>query len=425
MSTRRAKAVVVGGGIMGVSIAWHAAKRADPIEEPIVLLEKSELGAGSSGRSGAILRQHYGDREHAAMARDSLRVYAGFESRTGRAIGFQRAGVITLAGPDAPETIDTVRRNVAMQREIGIDARLVDAREIRALAPGIEVDDAAIGAYEAGAGGVDPRRTITAFAALAREHGAITRNGLRAARLVREGNRVRGVATEDGLVEAETTVVAAGPWSGPLLAAIDVHLPLRVVRPEQMFLALPRVSGADVGAADGGEDTLLDRFGIERERLAPAAHPIVLDLERGFYTRCEGHAARTRVGRMDYAHDADVPDPDRLDEVVGDEFRAWARAVLERRFPRYRNEPDVGAQAALYTLTPDARACIGPIPGIEGLLVVTGFSGHGFKLAPSVGEGVAQMLFGAPLAAFDAAFFAPTRATAPARGSAPSGAFGL
>lgn len=425
MSVRRAKAVIVGGGIMGVSIAWHAARRADPIDEPIVLLEKSALAAGSSGRSGAILRQHYSDRELASMARDSLRAYAAIERRTGRNIGFQRTGVVTIAGPERPETIDLVRRNVTMQREIGIDTRLVDARELRELVPGIDVSEGTIGAYEPDGGGVDPVRTVETFAALAREAGAVTRVGTRVTRLVREGRRVVGVETDEGRIDAETTVVATGPWSRPLLLDAGLDVPLRVVRPEQHFLALPRLDGAaDAAHEERLEDSVLDRFGLPRSRLAAPAHPVVLDLERGFYTRCEGHTRRTRVGRMDYSHDDDVPDPDRLDEHVRSEFRTWAREQLVRRLPRYRNEPDVDAQAALYTLTPDAQALIGRPSTIDGLILVTGFSGHGFKLGPSVGEGVAQLLFTEPLTAFDADFFSPDRfldrPIAPA-----SGAFGL
>src|SRR5258707_105042 len=97
----KAKIVVVGGGVMGVAIAWHAARRADPLTEPIVLLERRALAAGASGRSGAILRQHYSDRVVAAMARDSLRVYSTLERKTGRSIGFERSGVLTLAGPSS------------------------------------------------------------------------------------------------------------------------------------------------------------------------------------------------------------------------------------------------------------------------------------------------------------------------------------
>lgn len=410
---------------MGVAIAHHLALRCNAIDEPIVLLEKTKLAAGSSGRSGAILRQHYSDRELAAMARDSLRVYAGLEARTGRSIGFQRTGVITLAGPSRPDTIALVERNVAMQRSIGIDTRLVDPHEMRALVPGLVVADGSIGAYEPEGGGVDPVRTVETFAALAREAGAVTRIGTKVNAILREGERVIGVDTSDGRILATEVVVATGPWSRPLLAAIGLDLPLSVVRPEQHFVVLPRVVGASPSEAEARvEDSALERFGLPRASLAPAAHPVILDLERGYYTRCEGHASRTRVGRMDYSHDDPIPDPDAIDERVSREFSAWARAQLEARLPMYAREPDAGAQAGLYTLTPDAQALIGRPKGWTGLVVVTGFSGHGFKLAPSVGAGVAELVLGEPVTAFDAAFFAPDRFTGK-RDAPSSGAFGL
>ncbi len=413
----RARVVIVGGGVMGVSIAWHAALRADPVSDPVVLLEKTALAAGSSGRSGAILRQHYSQREVAAMARDSLRVYAEFEGRTGRAIGFQRTGVLTIAGPDRPEDIALVQCNVAMQIEIGIDTRLIGADEIRRLVPGIAVRDGSVAAFEPGGGGVDPVATVEAFAAIAREKGAITRVGVAATGLLRRGPRVVGVQTSTGSIEAETVVVAAGPWSRRLLLEAAIDLPLRAVRPEQQFFAMPRA------AREQGRSDVPD--------LEPAAHPVLLDVEHGFYTRCESHASRTglptprtRVGRMDYAEDEEIEDPDALDENVGAAFRAWARSRLESRMPVYRGLPDAGGSVGMYTLSPDAQALIGPVAGVPGLVVVSGFSGHGFKLAPSVGEGVAQLLAGERVSAFDADFFAPDRFRGGANAPAAR-AFGL
>src|SRR5687768_6275675 len=116
----RARILVAGGGVMGVSIAERCARRAaDPNRDPVVLLERRALAAGSSGRSGAILRQHYRDAEVARMARDSLREYASFETRTGVSIGFHRTGVLTLAGPRRPEWCARIRENVAMLRGLG------------------------------------------------------------------------------------------------------------------------------------------------------------------------------------------------------------------------------------------------------------------------------------------------------------------
>jgi glycine/D-amino acid oxidase-like deaminating enzyme len=127
---------------------------------------------------------------------------------------------------------------------------------------------------------------------------------------------------------------------------------------------------------------------------------------------------------MDYSHDDPIPNPDELDERVSREFSAWARASLEARLPIYAKEQDSGAEVGLYTLTPDAQALIGRPRAWRGLVVVTGFSGHGFKLAPSVGEGVAQLVLGETVTAFDEAFFAPDR-FAGRDPATKSGAFGL
>jgi sarcosine oxidase subunit beta len=421
----RARILIVGGGIMGVSIAWKSALRtADPNRDPIVLLEKKHLGAGSSGRSGAILRQHYRDAVVARMARDSLREYSTFETRTGLPLGFHRTGVITLAGPDQPEWTQRIRENVAMLRGLGIDTELVDSARMRALVPGIDVRDGAVGAWEPGGGFVDPNQTLASFAALARSSGAVTRIGVELQELVIENGRVVGAETSEGRYEADLVVVVAGPWTRELFERIGVHFPLRVVRPENHYLAVPEmhvegVAGPNLGARfASGEDAPDAAEGST----ARGVHPVLIDLEHGFYARCDPANARSRVGRVDYDQDAVVPEPDALDERVSPELQRWARAALAQRIPSYAKRPDAGSIAAWYTLTPDAQALIGPVPGIAGLFVVSGFSGHGFKLGPSVGEGVAQMLFDEPVTALDPEFFAPGRFKG---GESWGGRFGL
>ena len=222
---------------MGASIALARARRTDPIEQPVLLLERRHFGAGSSGRSGAICRQFYSDRELVGMARDSLRDYASFETRHGRPIGFTRSGVLTIGGPGRPETVELVARNAALMQECGAEVELVDARRMRELVPGIDVSDGALGAWEPGAGFVDPQRTVDAFVAVARGAGATARSGVEVQELVLDGARVRGVRTSDGDFECERIVIAAGPWTRRLLQRARVDLPLKVVRPEQHFLA--------------------------------------------------------------------------------------------------------------------------------------------------------------------------------------------
>ena len=422
----KAKILIVGGGVMGTSIALKAAQRTeDPLAAPVVLLERDQIGSGSSGRSGAILRTQYSDREVAVMARDSLREYAGFKVRTGRTLGFQQCGVLTLAGPGEPEWADVLRRNVAMLRELGIDTEIVEGAGLAELVPGMTVRAGSVGAWEPGGGFVDPGQTVQAFAALARDHGATTRLGTEVTELLLGDGRVQGARTRDGVeYRCEKLVLVAGPWSAGLLARAGLEFPLKTVRPENHYVALPDI---DVETRPGPTQTFpledLQVLSGEDEAAAPAApHPVLIDLEHSSYVRCDPGHARTRVGRTEYHHDHVLEDPDTLSEEATPEEHAWARAALEARLPTYADHPDAGCIAAWYTLTPDAQALIGPVPSIEGMFVVTGFSGHGFKLAPSVGEGVAQMLFDRPVTAFDPEFFAPTRFRG---GESWGGRFGL
>jgi glycine/D-amino acid oxidase-like deaminating enzyme len=424
----RAHVVVVGGGVMGTSIALELARRLDPLEQPVLLLERRELAAGSSGRSGAILRQHYAQPEVASMARDSLRVWTGFERTTGYGIGFLRTGVVTLARE--PDDCERVRRNVEMLRSIGVATRLVDGDELKRLVPGISFSPGTVAAYEPDGGCVDPRRAVEAFASLARFHGATVRTGVEVTAFVVRSGRLAGVETTDGAVQCEVAVVAAGPWTNRLLARAGIELPLTVVRPEQHFLAMIAAPKAPQrGASERDELSAPASVGASRNAsakpaLLPAAHPVLLDIEHGYYARCEPQSGRTRVGGMDYAECDVLTDPDDFSEDVKPAFQRWAREVLARRIPAYGAQPDAGSLAGWYTLSPDSQPLLGPLPGLEGVFIAAGFSGHGFKLAPSIGEGLARAVLGQPPATYDAQFFAPDRF---ARGSvrADAGAFGM
>ena len=421
----RARILVVGGGVMGTSIALHAARRLDPLEDPVVLLERAELAAGSSGRSGAILRQFYADRELCAMARDSLREYAAFERKTGYPIGFRRSGVLALAGPDDPAARARVEQNAATMRSVGVVVELLEAAEIRRRFPALDVADGSLAAYEPDGGFVDPRLTVRAFAALARFHGATVREGEPVLRLVREGERVARAESARGAIEAETVVLSAGPWTRALLAELGIELPLQVLVPQQIFVeSLPAPPGARASDASlAAADPEAERFGAPREPAPPLAHPVVLDLEHGVYARCEPSTARTRIGELDYSRARPIDSPADFREGVDDAFSSWARAALARRIPAYAARPEVERPAALYTVTPDTQAILGRIPGLENAYLATGFSGHGFKLAPSIGLGMVQMVFGEPVSAFDPAFFAPERFARPE--ARARGRFGL
>lgn len=428
----RAKTVVIGGGVMGMAIALKLARRGDALEEPVVLLERDELGAGSSGRSGAILRQHYADSRLAIMARDSMREYAAFEALTARSIGFRRTGVLSIAGPSQALQLEQLVASIETLRTAGIDIQRVGPEEMEELVPGIQVEEGSVGLWESGGGFLDPRRAVEAFASLARTYGVVTRLGVEAQEIEIEEGRVVRVEAGGETYETENVVVSAGAGSRRLLAESGYSLPLRAIRSESVFLRLPASYDEAEGEASPEEDLLNvdleDPLEAMSEQLAgrfeidARIHPVILDLEKRFYARCEPGEGRTRIGRTDYDTEAVFEDPSDLGEEAGEQTRAWVRDVVAQRMPVYARESEVGSQAAWYTLTPDSQAVIGALPDVEGLFVATGFSGHGLKLAPSVAEGVAQMVNGEVVSAFDPELFSPSRF---AEEPEWTGAFGL
>lgn len=278
------------------------------------------------------------------------------------------------------------------------------------MVPGIEVTDSTVGAYEPDGGFVDPVRTIESFATLARDRGAVTRIGVKKPTLLVEKGRAVGVETSAGVFEAPIVVLATGTWTPAIVKPFGIDLPLRVVSTQQHFLQMPspiRVVDVDDGTEPGDPSSaeFETQFIPDPLDRLPVAHPVLIDIEHGLSARCEPAEKRTRLGRIGFDQFEDVADISAPIGDVSDEFRSWARDSIVRRFPAYGELDDVGSMAGRITLTPDNRPIVGAIPEIEGLFVATGFTGNDFQLAPSIGEGMAQMLLGEPVSAFDPEFF--------------------
>ncbi|MSR46887.1 MAG: FAD-binding oxidoreductase [Planctomycetes bacterium] len=387
---RSADVIVIGGGIMGLNVAARlAAARAGRV----VLFEKRRFGAGESGKSGAILRQHYSHQTLIAMAQSSLAAYRALHERAPGGIGLQNPGMAFVCGPADRVGLE---RNVALQRSLGVEVESLDAAGLRTFEPRATFADGEIGCFERAASFVIPHLTLAAVAAQARAAGAELHEGCGVAAIEQDANRrATGVRLADGTrVAARTVVVCGGPWSRALLLAAGADLPLSAVAPEQAFFIPPAGHGPD--------------------------RCIWADLVNDLYWKSET-TGFTRVGRLSYEHDRAVPDPDSSDEGVSGAFLADSRARLARRVAGYREAVCWGGVAALYTVTPDAQALIGPVAGHDGLLVVSGFSGHGFKLGPSVGDAVTALVAGGDAGPFERDFFAPDRF---ARGARRSGAYG-
>src|SRR5947209_1300033 len=216
--------LIVGGGVMGTSIAFALAKRH---AGRVVLLEKSHLGAGSSGKSGAIIRQHYSNRLTAALAQKGLRVFEHFEDVVGGPPVFTHTGMVLIVHERDRAALEA---NVAVQRELGIDVRLVSAQVLADIDPNARLAEEEVAAFEAEAGYVEAVQVVASFAEAARREGADIRLGVEVRALVTEGGRVAGVETNEGRYASRCVILATGAWAGQLARDAGVRLPVQACR---------------------------------------------------------------------------------------------------------------------------------------------------------------------------------------------------
>ena len=214
-----ADVVIIGAGVMGTSTAFQLVQRG---VRRVVVLEKSTVAAGSSGKSSALVRMHYTFLPEARLALLSLGWFQEWRERVGGSCGFTKTGFVRLV---APEKAPLLRQNVARLQGIGVNTCLVSSAELRALDRGIETQDVAIAAYEPDSGYADGYATAQAFMAAARRGGAVLHQGVTVTGIQVHGDRIQGVETSAGNIATPVVISTAGPWSGPLLRRIGLFRP--------------------------------------------------------------------------------------------------------------------------------------------------------------------------------------------------------
>jgi sarcosine oxidase, subunit beta len=345
--------------VVGASVAFHLAERG----MNTLMLDREGPAAGSTARSGALIRAHYPTALEADLTWESLTDY--FEpwgERVGGGCGFTRTGFAYLVGE---ENIEALQHNVALQRGAGVETELVGPEELGEIDPALRTDGVALAAYEPRGGYADPAATAVGFLRAALALGARFERHRAAALLEREG-RIRGVQTDEGSLEAEAVVLAAGAWSVPLAGSAGLRLP---IRPGKVRVAL-----------------------FERPDHLPT-HLTLIDTTEGFYARPAAERA-TLVGSRDslewlQSPDESTPGPDSA-------FVEEASRRIGRRIPALVDAPYRSGRSGILDMTPDGRPILGPA-GPEGLFLAVGWSGTGFKKAPAVGAEVARWVSaGAP-----------------------------
>ena len=342
---------------MGCSIAYNLAARGMP---GVLLLEREVLGSGSTGRSTASVHTHYSTEVLARMAWHSLQVFRNFDDLVGGQCGFTETGHLVFAGEG---DCDQVGASVALQQEAGIETSIINRQDAAEIAPGFHLDDCAAIVYEPLSGHADASGTALAYASRARQLGVTIELRSPATGLEITGGKIAAVVTGKGRTSTERVIVAAGPWSRDLLAQYGISLPLKVTRHQ-------------VAA-------------FRRPSLGPSSLPGASDMVNQIYFRPEG-AGMVLVGGGGPGDTVEDPALYGHRPTQGFIESVWTR--LAKRIPMMEKAEYATGFAGLYTSTPDRHPVMDRVAGIEGLYLCTGFSGHGFKLAPAVGAIMTELV---------------------------------
>lgn len=352
--------VIIGGGVTGASTAFQLTRRR---AGRIVLVERDTIGSGPTARTIGIIRLHYSYEPLIRLAARGLEVFSHFEALTGSTADFTPAAFLLLARPDQ---LPAVEENVALQQRLGVRTSILTPSEVGRLDPRMRLDDVGGAAYEPDSGYADGYAAAAGFASAARRQGVEILEGTRAERLVVEGGVLRAVVTSRGMFETGQALVAAGAWTPALLATAGVRVPIQASRQQVVHLAPP------------------DGFG--------ALEVQIEDITQGFYARPESHGT-VLAGVLEEEAEQIVP-PDGYSQGTDFEFVSRVGTLWAHRFPGAADAAVRGGYASIYDVTPDWQPVLGPVPGVRGLHVAAGFSGHGFKLSPALGEALAALLVG-------------------------------
>jgi len=370
----RADIVIIGGGSTGASIAHSLAKNN---AGRIVLLEKSRIASGMTALSGAIVRLHYSVPTLVSLALTSWKILKDMEVNVGGPSGFKGCGVITAVGE---RDLQKLESNVSIQRQVGVNTGIVTPEELKDLQPGVDVEGISAAAFEPDSGYADPQLTTQSFAKKAVELGCEIRENTEIVGFELRDGSISKIKTNTEPIEASKIVNASGIWSNQIFGKIGAALPIMLSKMDVAY--------------------------IKRTPQANAEH-VFMDLQYGFVTKPES-ATRIQFGSLSpKAMSKSVPAPEML---LGDmdEISPIAENII-RRFPALAHEELFSNYAGLYDVTPDWNPIIGCSAKIKNLYHAVGMSGHGFKLSPSIGMIMSEILLKGKCSFIPDDFFAEGR----------------
>jgi sarcosine oxidase subunit beta len=352
----RADVVVIGGGVIGTSIAFHLAEAG----VGVTLLERDMLAAGSTSRAAGGVRAQFSDPVNIALGARSLALFEEFGTRPGAEIDLRQHGYLFLLDNDSDAA--AFARSVALQNEMGVRSRMLAVEEACTLAPLVSPDGLVAAAFSPRDGHCTPEAVVSGYAAGARRHGAVIRQHCAVTEILVRGGDITGVRTDDGVVPTNTVICAAGAWSAAVGELIGVELPVRPLRRQI------RVTGPIPNL--------------------PPRLPMTIDFGTTFYFHPEGPGLLMGMS-----------DPDEefgFQLSVSDAWLERLAEAVQRRAPRLADVGIARGWAGLYEVTPDHNAIVGEVTEVSRFLYATGFSGHGFLQGPAIGEVMRDLVLGRP-----------------------------
>jgi sarcosine oxidase subunit beta len=362
---RTADVVIIGGGVHGASLAYHFSRKQ---AGRVLLIEKKFLASGPTGRSTAMVRRYYGMDFFTRTASAAADVFQRWTEIVGGGDpGFRQVGYLVLVGQDEAPAL---RRNVARAQEIGARVQLIQPDDVKALVPEIAMDDLVLASYEAESGYADPSSTTTALAERAKALGATVMQYLAVDAILTDGVRVTGVSTAGGVVSAPIVVNCAGVWAARLLAPLGIDVEISPTRHQMCFFRRPP--------------------GFE-------PHPGIVDRPHRTYMRPEhGDLTIHGVGSYD-----EVVEPDHYNEGADPQELLRNAELIASRFPIMEHGLSMGGYSGVYDVTRDKQPVLGAIPEYGGLYADFGWSGHGFKHAPVIGDILSDLVLSGRTPNFD------------------------
>lgn len=367
-----ADVVIVGGGCMGASVAYHLSQLG--VRDVVLVEREPMLGMGSTGRNAGGVRHQFSNEANVKLSIESIHLIERFAEAVGYQIDFHQDGYLFLL--TAEKDLEDFRASVAMQRRLGVDVDLISPDEARRLAPGLEVDGVLGATYCARDGIADPNGVTMGFAKAAQASGVEINRETEVTGITIDSGRVSSVQTTRGAISTRTVVDAAGPYARNIGAMVGVEVPVLPFR-RHIFITDP-ISKA-----------------------VPASHIMVIDFESTFYFHREG--AGVLFGM------SDNEEPSSFNTTVSWEFLEKVTRVAVKRLPALAEAAIAHSWAGLYEMTPDAMPIIGPAGHVEGFFMIAGFSGHGFQHSPAAGRILAELIARGAASDFDAREFSLAR----------------